>query len=95
MQSIYAIGAVCAISAAVWIELGDRTSTFNTYEIYAVSGLIGIASTILLITSLAITNELIGASTASGAFVFGAMSFLDKLSNGVVVIVIESLHECK
>jgi len=32
---------------------------------------------------------------SSGAFVFGAMSFLDKLSNGVAVIVIENFHPCK
>lgn len=89
------MGVALAVAGAVWIAVGDHSKSFHSIEIYAVSCIIGVASTILLITSLSITNELIGASTASGAFVFGAMSFLDKLSNGVIVIVIESLHNCQ
>ena len=30
----------------------------------------------------------------SGAFVFGAMSFTDKLSNGVTVLMIQKFHPC-
>lgn len=47
------------------------------------------SSTTILITSLAITNDLIGRNTDSGAFVFGAMSFVDKISNGLSVMLIE------
>ncbi|XP_022663384.1 major facilitator superfamily domain-containing protein 12-like isoform X2 [Varroa jacobsoni] len=94
LRTIYGAGAALAVIGSMWIATRDKTASFNSFEIYIVSVVIGIASTILLITSLAITNELIGCSTASGAFVFGAMSFLDKLSNGVAVIFIESLHTC-
>lgn len=31
----------------------------------------------------------------SGAFVYGAMSFTDKLSNGVAVMIIQALHPCR
>ena len=31
----------------------------------------------------------------SGAFVYGSMSFTDKLSNGIAVVVIQRLHPCK
>lgn len=31
----------------------------------------------------------------SGAFVYGAMSFADKLLNGLAVVVIQSLHPCR
>ena len=31
----------------------------------------------------------------SGAFVYGLMSFTDKLSNGVAVQIIQALHPCK
>lgn len=46
----------------------------------------------MLITSLAITADLIGTHVESGAFVYGAMSFTDKLSNGIAVFVIQYLH---
>lgn len=31
----------------------------------------------------------------SGAFVYGAMSFTDKLANGVAVMIIQALHPCQ
>ncbi|CAJ0932036.1 unnamed protein product [Ranitomeya imitator] len=31
----------------------------------------------------------------SGAFVYGAMSFTDKVANGVAVVIIQSLHPCQ
>ncbi|KAL3191695.1 hypothetical protein MRX96_059585 [Rhipicephalus microplus] len=48
----------------------------------------------MLLASLAITNELIGGHTTSGAFVFGAMSFMDKMANGIAVIIIQDAHKC-
>ncbi|KAI0214324.1 Major facilitator superfamily domain-containing protein 12 [Lamellibrachia satsuma] len=32
---------------------------------------------------------------SSGAFVYGALSFTDKLSNGIAVLVIQQLHPCR
>ena len=49
----------------------------------------------MLITSLAFTADLIGSHVESGAFVYGAMSFTDKLSNGIAVFVIQYLHPCQ
>lgn len=31
----------------------------------------------------------------SGAFVYGAMSFTDKLANGVAVMIIQAMHPCQ
>lgn len=31
----------------------------------------------------------------SGAFVYGAMSFTDKVANGIGVVIIQRLHPCK
>ena len=68
---------------------GEELSYFINVGIYIVAVLIGSASSTLLITSLSITSDLIGSHTESGAFVYGAMSFLDKLSNGATVMVIQ------
>ncbi|CAD6194361.1 unnamed protein product [Caenorhabditis auriculariae] len=59
------------------------------WQLYALSIVIGITQAILLITSLSITADLINKNTESGAFVYGAMSFLDKLTNGVAYQIIE------
>jgi len=56
---------------------------------YAVAILLGIAQATVLVTSLTITAELINTNTESGAFVYGAMSLLDKLGNGIAYLVIE------
>lgn len=41
---------------------------------------------------VAMTADLIGPHTHSRPFVYGAMSFLDKMANGLVVMAIQSLH---
>lgn len=50
---------------------------------------VGITSTSLLVTSLSITADLIGQDLSNGAFIYGVMSFTDKLSNGVFVEIIQ------
>ncbi|RWS12157.1 major facilitator superfamily domain-containing protein 12-like protein [Dinothrombium tinctorium] len=89
----YLIGCLLSLAAFSWIYLGHG-ATFKQYEIYGVAVLIGLSGTTMLITSLGITNDLIGHNTSSGAFVFGAMSFLDKLSNGIAVMLIQLHHPC-
>ena len=51
-------------------------------EIYFVAALIGSGGAAMLITSLSITADLIGRNKESSAFVYGAMSLADKISNG-------------
>ena len=45
----------------------------------------------MLITSLAITADFIGHKTENGAFVYGIMSFADKLATGLAVMLIQLL----
>ena len=48
----------------------------------------------MLVTSLSITADFIGGNVESGAFVYGAMSFTDKISNGLAVMLVQSLTPC-
>uniref|UniRef100_A0A914HG82 Uncharacterized protein n=1 Tax=Globodera rostochiensis TaxID=31243 RepID=A0A914HG82_GLORO len=57
--------------------------------LFGIAALLGITQALLLICSLNATAQLINRNTESGAFVYGAMSFLDKLSNGVIVWLLE------
>ena len=51
--------------------------------IYIIGALVGFGGSAMLITSLAITAELVGNNVESSAFIYGAMSFTDKLSTGI------------
>ncbi|GMR61793.1 hypothetical protein PMAYCL1PPCAC_31988 [Pristionchus mayeri] len=62
------------------------------WKIYAVAAVLGISQSILLVTSLDITADLINKNTESGAFVYGAMSLFDKLANGIAYQIIELLN---
>jgi hypothetical protein len=47
----------------------------------------------MLVTSLGLTVDLIGNATNTAAFVYGSMSFTDKLANGLAVVLIEHLYD--
>ena len=62
---------------------------------YLGSSFLGIGGAAILITALSMTSDLIGSNTGTGAFVYGAMSFTDKLSNGVAIQAIQLAHPCR
>ncbi|KAK8733070.1 hypothetical protein OTU49_006743 [Cherax quadricarinatus] len=76
---------------AVWFGRGDL---YKQYLLYGVAALLGAGGSIMLVTSLSFTADLIGPNVESGAFVYGAMSFTDKISNGAVVMLIQNLNPC-
>ncbi|KAF5283373.1 hypothetical protein FQA39_LY04749 [Lamprigera yunnana] len=88
----YIIGSIFGVIACIWVKLRSGP-VFITYEIYIVAVLFGAGGSITLVTSLGITADLIGDKTGSGAFVYGIMSFTDKLANGVAVIIIQDIHK--
>ncbi len=68
-----------------------------SYKINSIiaSALLGSGGSTILITSLSMTADLIGDNTNSGAFVYGAMSFSDKLSNGIVIALLQQFSPCQ
>ena len=73
------LGALLAIVSCVWIWAGGDHEAYKQYQVYVVAGLIGIAGTFLLISSLSINNDLVGNNSKSNAFVFAAMVSLQNL----------------
>ncbi|KAH9408556.1 Major facilitator super domain-containing protein 12 [Tyrophagus putrescentiae] len=59
----YLIGACLTLGACALIFFGTHNELFKKYGIFGVSVVIGMSSTTILITSLAITNDLIGSNT--------------------------------
>lgn len=53
---------------------------------------LGAGSSIIMIMSMALTADLIGADRNSSAFVYGCMSLVDKLANGITVWVAQHIQ---
>jgi Na+/melibiose symporter-like transporter len=78
-----------------WVQPSSTDSSVNGNIIYGAMVLIGAGGTTLLVTALSFISDMIGDSVSSGAFVYGLMSFADKLSNGLAIQAIQLLHPCK
>lgn len=58
---------------------------------YAVAFVLGSGTGIVGVSALSLICELVGDCCESGAFVYGAMSFSDKIANGVAIMATEAL----
>jgi len=85
----YLLGSLMGVSSAVFVYYGSG-DWFKSYGIYCAACMYGIGGTTVLITSLSLTAELISQNKESAAFVYGAMSFTDKVSNGLAVMAIQT-----
>uniref|UniRef100_A0A8C6WKI1 Major facilitator superfamily domain-containing protein 12 n=1 Tax=Neogobius melanostomus TaxID=47308 RepID=A0A8C6WKI1_9GOBI len=86
----YFVGLLMILTFSYWVLLDE----FMGERVYGAAVLLGAGSATILVISLAMTAELISDQTQSGAFVYGAMSFTDKVANGLAVMLIQSLHPC-
>lgn len=98
-KTSYIIGTIVGFCACVWVyfggdEDGKADEFFKHYGIFFAAVMFGTAGSAVLITSLSLTAELIGNNTETSAFVYGAMSFTDKVSNGLAVMVIQHFIPC-
>ncbi|KFW81256.1 Major facilitator superfamily domain-containing protein 12, partial [Manacus vitellinus] len=86
----YFVGILVVLAFASWVALATPMGA----EVYGAAVLLGAGSATILVTSLSMTADLIGTNTHSSAFVYGAMSFTDKMANGLAVMLIQNLHPC-
>ncbi|VDK36104.1 unnamed protein product [Gongylonema pulchrum] len=84
IENVLAIfGCLCGISSCLSMH-------YDAYfPVYVIAVLLGAAQAVLLIASLSAVAELINRDTESGAFVYGILSSMDKLSNGLGLQAIE------
>ncbi|XP_041791637.1 major facilitator superfamily domain-containing protein 12 [Chelmon rostratus] len=87
----YLIGLLLVFGFATWVFVDEN---MGAESIYGAAVLLGAGSATVLVMSLSMTATLIGEQTQSGAFVYGSMSFTDKVANGVGVILIQSARPC-
>ncbi|KAG7387973.1 Major facilitator super domain-containing protein 12 [Phytophthora boehmeriae] len=86
----FALGAALIVVALV-------LSYFLTPEtaiwVYPFSIVLGMGNSIIMVTSVCLEGDLVGNNVESGAFVYGAMSFTDKISNGIAILFIQNERE--
>lgn len=73
-------------SSLVLYQLDHSTANF----VYVAAFLLGFGNATIMVTSVSMEADLVGDNVESGAFVYGFLSFTDKLSNGIAVIVIQA-----
>jgi Na+/melibiose symporter-like transporter len=83
----FALSCLIELGGCLWIWFGCNMSTAK-YEIYPVAILMGAGGSAMLITSLAIVASLIGSNLEGSGFVYGAMSFVDKVSCGIALMLL-------
>ncbi|KAI1882607.1 hypothetical protein AGOR_G00236630 [Albula goreensis] len=86
----YFLGLLLIMAFSYWVLLDPTMGE----RVYGAAVLLGAGSATILVMSLAMTADLIGEQTQSAAFVYGAMSFTDKVANGLGVMAIQLLHPC-
>ncbi|KAK3739262.1 hypothetical protein QZH41_008453, partial [Actinostola sp. cb2023] len=84
----YIIGGTISVGACVWFYL---QSVDMRNAVYAGIVLYGSGGSVMLVTSLSMIADIVGDDKKCGAFVYGVISFSDKLSSGVVIAIIQEL----
>ncbi|KAG7390649.1 Major facilitator super domain-containing protein 12 [Phytophthora pseudosyringae] len=86
----FALGAALIVLALVLSYfLTAETATW----VYPFSVILGMGNSIIMVTSVCLTGDLVGNNVESGAFVYGAMSFTDKISNGIAILFIQNTRQ--
>jgi Na+/melibiose symporter-like transporter len=87
LKAYYTAGGIIWIFCGAAILLLPRDiSSF----MYAISVFIGIANALMMVTAISMQSVLVGAEVGGCAFVCGSLSFLDKMSCGLALYVLQS-----
>ncbi|XP_067023223.1 major facilitator superfamily domain-containing protein 12-like [Acropora muricata] len=85
----FSIGCLLALGACFWFYIQDVE---GKTIVYVPAVMMGSGGSIMLVTSLSLLAELIGQDKKSGAFVYGSIGFVNKLSSGVIIAVIQEMN---
>ncbi|GAA0161959.1 hypothetical protein Leryth_025709 [Lithospermum erythrorhizon] len=87
------VKAFYSIGGFLWICCGAVIlilPSYLSYLMYIFSVLIGVANALMMVTGVSMQSFLVGKDLHGCAFVYGSLSFLDKISCGVALVFLES-----
>ncbi|CDY23426.1 BnaC04g49540D [Brassica napus] len=87
LKAYYCAGGIIWMFCGVSVLFLPRS--INSF-MYAVSVFIGIANALILVTAISMQSVLVGSVLGGCAFVCGSLSFLDKMSCGIALYVLQS-----
>lgn len=90
------LGLIFVVTSTVlfWFIYDIEETLYIEIALIAACVLLGIGTSTTNICSFSLTSDLIGLNTECGAFVYGIMSFADKLANGIVIAVVQQFNPC-
>ncbi|KAK9508612.1 hypothetical protein O3M35_006138 [Rhynocoris fuscipes] len=88
----FLIGCILGVIAAIWLQF-DTSTLYKQYFVYIVTIFIGLSASLLLVTALAISTDHIGKDLNNSAFLFGILSFVDKVSCGLVIMLVQGIRK--
>jgi len=90
------LGVLFILSSTVlfWFIYELKEKLYLEIALISACVLLGIGTSTTSICSFSLTSDLIGLNTECGAFVYGIMSFADKLANGIAIAVIQQFNPC-
>ena len=87
LKNYFSAGAMIWILSGIGIVL--LPSTMHNF-MYALSIMIGAANALMTVTSISMEGVLVGEDLNGCAFVYGSLSFIDKVSCGIALYILES-----
>uniref|UniRef100_A0A1J3F5A4 Major facilitator superfamily domain-containing protein 12 n=2 Tax=Noccaea caerulescens TaxID=107243 RepID=A0A1J3F5A4_NOCCA len=87
LKAYYCAGGIIWIFCGVSVLLLPRN--INSF-MYVISVFIGIANALILVTAISMQSVLVGSELGGCAFVCGSLSFLDKMSCGLALYILQS-----
>lgn len=88
-RTVYVCGATVAIAGCILVE--TSTMVVSDAEIYTVAVIFGAASSITVISSLCLIADMIGPHTEQSGTIYSAVTTVDKLATGIIVLTLEVL----
>jgi Na+/melibiose symporter-like transporter len=83
-------GAMCtAVACGLLLVITPATAN----AVYPTVFLLGVGCASSMVITVSVEGDLVGPNTESGAFVYGFMSFADKLVNGLVILAIQAFGD--
>lgn len=85
----FCLACAAVLGACAWFYF---QTVSGRVAVYAAAFIMGSGNSVMLVTVLSMTADMIGIDKASGGFVYSVMGFLDKGFVGVVVLVIQTFY---
>ena len=87
------LGIIVGIIASLWIAIGNCTNeAFKHFQIYLIAILFGISTSIVKISTISLVSDMIGQNEQCISFIYGFVSFVEKISGGVVIYLLEHFN---